>query len=143
MLDIPLVIGVTAQDMMASVVVFNMARSFAKWSCRRGRKNVFLYYFDRTLPGNSYKSFHSSDLWYMFGNMDRSWRPFTDEDLRLSNDMIESVVRFIREGDPGWNRAGRKNIKLRRFNTHGGKYISPIECMPELLKNTIFDRGPF
>ena len=143
MLDIPLMVGVTSQDMMASIVIFNMARDFAIWSDKLGRKPVYTYYFDRVLPGNLYKAYHAADLWYMFGNMDKCWREFTQEDFDLKDKMIDSVVKFIRDGNPGWDNFTVKNKVFRHFNTEGSEYVKYKDCFGELLINTTIKRGPF
>ncbi len=143
LLDIPLMIGVTSQDMIFPLLVFNKAKSFALWSCRRKRKKVFLYFFDRVLPGNLYKAYHSSDLWYMFGNMDKCWRAFGEDDHALRDLMIDSVVRFIREDDPGWCAFTSAERKLRYFNTHGDEYVRPRDCLGTLLRNSFIERGPY
>ena len=143
MLDIPLMVGVTGQDMIFSLYVFKMARDFAVWSCRRGREKVFCYYFDRVLPGKLYRSYHASDLWYMFGNMDKCWRPFGEDDYSLKDEMIDSVAKFIREDDPGWDAFTLKDKKFRRFNTEGKKYVKMKDCLGELIRCSVFERGPF
>lgn len=143
MLDIPLMVGVTSQDMFAPVAVFNMARKFALWSEKHGRKPVYTYYFDRVLPGKKYAAYHASDLWYMFGNMDESWRFFTWSDRKLKDIMVDSVVKFIRCDNPGWKPFTSENRMFRRFDIKGPSYVSPWDCHGELLKNTLVNRGPF
>ena len=143
MLDIPLIVGVTAQDMMASVVIFNMAREFALWSDRRGRKNVYTYYFDHILPGNLYRAYHSSDLWYVFGNMEKCWREFKEEDYRLKDEMVDSIVKFINEDNPGWAPFTSKSRCFRHFDTKGPEYVKMKDCLGELILNTTVRRGPF
>ena len=143
MLDIPLMVGVTGQDMLAAIIIFNMAKDFAIWSDKRGRKPVYNYYFNRILPGNLYKAYHASDLWYMFGNMDRCWRPFTKEDYALKDKMVDSVVSFVRTQNPGWEPYTRKNRKFRHFDIDGKEFVTGHDCYPELHINTLFERGPF
>ena len=65
-----------------------------------GRSPSYLYYFTRQLPGDSSGAFHSSELWYMFGTLDRCWRPMTAEDYSLSNHMLDYWCNFIKKGDP-------------------------------------------
>ena len=142
MLDVPMLVGVTAQDMMVPLIIFNMAKRFALWSEKHGRR-VYTYYFDRVPPGNMYKAFHASDLWYVFGNMEKSWRPWEKEDYELSAVMADCVAKFVKEGNPGWEPYGRGFRKFRRFNTSREEYVSPADCFGELVRNTIFERGPF
>jgi len=143
MLDIPVVVGVTAQDMLFPLILFNMANEFALWSFRKKRPPVYAYYFDHIPPGNLYKAYHACDLWYVFGNMDKCWRPWTQEDYELKDSMIDSIAQFVRTGEPGWAAFKPWRRVFRRFNTHGGKYIRPVQCFFELLNNSLFSRGPF
>ncbi len=48
---------------------------------------VYSYYFDRQLPGDAWgaTSFHSGELWYVFGTLYRGWRSFTGYDYELSS----------------------------------------------------------
>lgn len=60
----------------------------------------YVYYFKRRLPGDNSGAFHSSELWYMFGTLDRCWRPFSDEDRQLSEIMLDYWCNFIKTGNP-------------------------------------------
>lgn len=74
---------------------------FAKQINARRENSAYLYYFTRKLPGDNAGAFHSSELWYMFGTLGRSWRPFSEEDYRLSEIMVEYWSRFVKTGIPG------------------------------------------
>lgn len=69
---------------------------------------VFEYHFMRNLPGDDDDpekdsgAFHSSELWYMFGTLDKSWRPFTEADYKLSAEMVDAWTSFCKNGNPGW-----------------------------------------
>ena len=65
-----------------------------------GRKPGYLYFFSRALPGDDSGSWHSSDLWYIQGTLDRCWRPFTEYDYKLSDTMITYWTNFCKNGDP-------------------------------------------
>lgn len=39
-------------------------------------------------------------LWYMFGNMEKSWRPFEKLDYDLSQIMISYIANFVKTGNP-------------------------------------------
>ena len=75
---------------------------------RYNSKNpVWLYYFDPVLPGHNESNFvpdgvafHSAELWYMFGTLDRCWRPFDEKHHRLSDLMIDYWTNFAKNGDP-------------------------------------------
>nr|MCR5245217.1 carboxylesterase family protein [Bacteroidales bacterium] len=70
---------------------------------------VYEYYFQRDLPAeddDKYPemdgAFHSADLWYMFGTLKKSWRPFTEADTALSEKMLDAWTGFAISGTPGW-----------------------------------------
>ena len=44
--------------------------------------------------------FHSSELWYVFGTVDRCWRPMTAADRRLSDRIVKYWSNFALTGDP-------------------------------------------
>lgn len=70
---------------------------------------VYQYLFARKLPGSKDGAFHSSELWYMFGTLRRSWRPFTPEDETLSMRMLDYWANFAKYGNPNGNpRTGQK-----------------------------------
>ena len=95
--DIPFMIGHTANDMA------NIAPSIADFCLlleEQGHKPAYSYNFIRSLPGDSAGAFHSSELWYIFGTLDRCWRPLTEEDHVLSQKMIDYWTNFVAYGDP-------------------------------------------
>lgn len=61
---------------------------------------AYVYFFTRRLPGDDAGAFHSAELWYMFGTLERCWRPFTEHDYRLSEAMVSYWANFIRSGNP-------------------------------------------
>ena len=69
---------------------------------------VYEYEFLRELPtddahpASAAGAFHSAELWYMFGTLDRSWRPFTVADTQLSDRMLDAWTSFCKNGTPGW-----------------------------------------
>ena len=38
----------------------------------------------------------------MFGTLGRSWRPFTEADYALSEEMLDAWTAFCKNGNPGW-----------------------------------------
>ncbi len=70
---------------------------------------VYEYEFLRNLPGDDDDpdkdpgAFHSAELWYMFGTLKNSWRPFTAEDYALSAEMLDAWTAFCKTGNPGWD----------------------------------------
>ena len=96
--DIPYMIGSTLGDGMdraSDIAKFCQSRNFYK-----AEKPVFNYLFARRLPGDDAGAFHSAELWYMFGTLDRCWRPFTDGDRELSRQMLDAWTNFCKYGNP-------------------------------------------
>ena len=74
----------------------------------RDNPQVYLYAFNRDLPGEgpdepNWGAFHSFELWYTFGTLGRSWRPFTEADKALSRRMLDDWTDFAKTGNPGWS----------------------------------------
>lgn len=57
---------------------------------------------DEAHPASAAGAFHSAELWYMFGTLGRSWRPFTAKDYALSTRMLDAWTAFCKTGNPGW-----------------------------------------
>lgn len=110
--DISYLIGFTSEDILPEV----MRKAAVDWSLlleNQGRKPAYVYCFSRDLPGEDMPgdqkagafgdmkgAFHSAELWYMFGTLDRCWRPMTQEDHALSDRMVKYWTNFARTGDP-------------------------------------------
>ena len=58
---------------------------------------------DEAHPASAAGAFHSAELWYMFGTLKNSWRPFTAADYALSEEMLDAWTAFCKTGNPGWN----------------------------------------
>ncbi len=146
-LDIPMLLGVTSQDFMP-VVLYEIAFGLGKWSSRKGRRPVYCYLFDRPVPGLPYRAFHESDLWFVFGTMDKSPYPFTDADYSLSSLMADYLANFIRSGDPNseylpeWLPISRKNHGFRHFDGISEGYAYPSECRRLMFHTMLRDKGP-
>ena len=92
-LPVDYLIGYTNNDMYAPVM--------AHIGNRFGRKNgAYLYCFDLDAPGDGNRAFHSCDLRYIFGTLDRSWRPYGPRDYEASGQMMDYLVNFARTGNP-------------------------------------------
>lgn len=108
-LDIPIILGSTANDIctpedktipMEESLLHNGCINWCKHQIELGYTPSYVYYFNHRLPGDASGVFHSSELWYMFGTLDRCWRPFTDKDRHLSEKMLDYWCNFIKTGDP-------------------------------------------
>ena len=73
------------------------------WSLKNaelGRTPAYVYYFDRKLLGDYSGAFHSAELWYVFNTLSRSWRPKSQADYRLAEQINSYWVNFIKTGNP-------------------------------------------
>lgn len=104
-LPVDTLIGYTNADMFAPIMAWIGNR------CAR-KTDAYVYFFDLDAPGDDNRAFHSSDLRYVFGSLDRSWRPYGERDREASSQMIAYLANFARCGDPNdpelpeWKRAG-------------------------------------
>ena len=87
------------------------ARAFGKPAC--------LYRFSHALPGDEWgsRAFHSSELWYVFGTLGRSWRPMEQADFDLSEEMVTAWTNFMKTGKPagGWRPYTEEDPFIRDF----------------------------
>ena len=110
--DIPYMIGVTSEDMMPPIL-YSMAQKYAK-----KQSAAYLWFFNRQLPGDKHGAWHSADLWYWFGTLDRCWRPFTDKDRALSEEMVSRLCAFASADEPNcegyteWHSGGARALVL-------------------------------
>lgn len=145
-LDIPMVFGVTSQDFMP-LVLLELAYHFGKWSGRKNRSPVYGYFFDRTLPGNCYQAFHAADLWYLFGNMDKSWRPFEETDRQLCRQLADYVANFVKTGNPNggelpvWSPLSESG-KFRNLDGVSEKMVSHGRCLRRMCQVLRREKGP-
>ena len=102
---IPVMIGYNKDDY--KVLGFEVADQFCQLLDQAGYP-VYEYEFLRDLPTNEAHpasaagAFHSAELWYVFGTLERSWRPFTAGDRALSTRMLDAWTSFCQTGNPGW-----------------------------------------
>ena len=87
--------GGTSED-IAPPILLHMTR---KWVA--AQKNPgYTWLFDRQLPGDDNGAWHSADLWYWFGTLENCWRPMTEKDYALSEQMCDYLINFCKTGDP-------------------------------------------
>lgn len=114
-ISIPTIIGFTNNDMY-TVLIAKMAINYSK------KFNAYPYYFDVNAKGDKNKAFHSSDIRYAFNTLDKSWRPYDENDEKISQMMIQYFSNFIKTGNPNdnklplWKNGQRKALTFRLNN---------------------------
>lgn len=113
--DIPYMLGTTKDDIMVTPEMtekgefsdlYRGCAAFSQKLEELGREPAYVYYFTRDLPGDSYGAWHSSELWYMFGTLDRCWRPWEERDMELSRRMLDYWTDFMKTGNPNGTKEG-------------------------------------
>lgn len=97
------------RDLMADGMVYG----YQLWARRQneaGKCAPWVYCFDHALPNeqgdpSEEGAFHSSELWYVHGTLDRCWRKMGETDRRISNEMMDHWTNFAKTGDPNGNGA--------------------------------------
>lgn len=146
-LDVPVMIGVTSQDFL-SVILYEMALNWGVNNHKKNKQPVYAYFFDRALPGNRFKAFHACDLWYMFGCMEQSWRPFEEMDMELAARMQDYVANFVKTGNPNgtglveWKPLSKRQKCFQLFDGVSESVIKPWKCRYKVLKTMLWDKGP-
>ena len=101
--DIPYMFGFTSNDLSDMTKAIN---DFCALRAEQSDKPAYAYLFQRQLPGDDSGAFHSADLWYVFHSMEHSWRPFTEGDKALSNQIVDYWTNFAKYGDPNGEEGG-------------------------------------
>ena len=105
--NVPYMIGCTLDDMGmlgAGIDNFCFVREDAGIP-------AYAYQFARRLPTDGRPdvlqgAFHSSELWYMFKSLKHCWRPFTEGDYALAEQMIRYWTAFAASGNPNGPKGG-------------------------------------
>ncbi len=106
--------------------IYRAAIAFSEKLEEQGRKPAYAYFFTRHLPGDSWGAFHSAELWYCFDSLDKCWRPMTDGDYKLADQMSSYWANFIKTGDPNgaglpaWAPCTKQNPNAQELNIEGG-----------------------
>jgi len=94
------------------------------------------YYFDHAIPWPEkpqFGAFHTSEVPYVFGTLDKLKRPWTEVDRRLSATMMTYWANFATTGDPNgsgvpaWPAFSATRPTLLRI----GDRIEPMEPLPQ------------
>ncbi len=127
MADIPYLLSTNSQDMEASAL-HSMAYEWALLAAKHHHKPAYCFRFERKLPGDDSGAFHSAELWYTIGSLEKCWRPMTDWDRHLSDVLVSSIIAFAKTGDP----ANDKLSEWEPVNENDRKMIvfsdSSIKC---------------
>ena len=75
-------------------------RVFADILREKTGKAPYVYCFNRPQPGDDIGTPHSCDNRYVFCSLRESWRPYTEDDFALSEQMMRYWTNFAATGDP-------------------------------------------
>lgn len=92
------------RDLMADGMVYGY-QLWARSQNKAGKQPPYVYCFDRALPdadGNPSEegAFHSAELWYVHGTLERCWRKMGEIDFRISEAMLDYWTNFAKSGNP-------------------------------------------
>ena len=122
-------IGYTNSDLYAPMMAY-IGNKYAR------DNSAYVYYFDLDAPGDKNGAFHSSDLRYMFGRLDTSWRPYGERDREVSAQMMDYLANFVKKNDPNgkdlpvWHKTNRLQHKVLCFSKKDTKMIRPVLGRP-------------
>ena len=114
------------------------------------RRPAYQYLFARKLPGTHDGAFHSAELWYMFHTLDRSWRPMTEADYRLADEVMDCWTNFVKYGNPNkpgnttWAPFTLANPYVKTFNVkpaqvYQSKLLSHETEIDNIIKGMILE----
>lgn len=121
---------------------------FSKAVIMSGDK-VYAYQFARPLPTEDGTrqlegAFHSADLWYVFGSMRHSNRPWTKGDVSISETMLTAWTNFAKTGNPGlgWEPYTKENPQYMIFKLDESGRNASAMGLP-IDGSNVFHRTPF
>jgi para-nitrobenzyl esterase len=117
------------------------------WASRHSaiyKSQIYTYLFTHMQPGatkDHYLAFHSSELPYVFNNLNQSNRPWTPEDQKIAETMSTYWVNFIASGDPNgkglpeWPAFDRAHmVTMELGDRMGPRPIASQEKLDALMK---------
>ena len=139
-LPIDYLIGYSNADMYAPVMAW-IGNRFGR------RTNAFIYFFDRNAPGDDNRAFHSADLRYALGTLEKSWRPYTLRDRVAEKELTAYLANFARCGDPNgdglprWERAGH-GLRTRVLRIGERKTAMGSAAYGKMTRNFLWRKEP-
>lgn len=102
--DVPMLSCVCADEGQRELgkrqIISEGSKKFCENQLKLGRKPVYAFRFSRMLPGDDEGAWHTSELFYMFETISRTWRRMTGYDFELQTRMADYWANFIKTGDP-------------------------------------------
>ncbi len=112
--------------LLLSVVNGDRCADYETALCRRraaAGARTYLAFFHPEIPGRNLPgympdgmAYHNADLWFVFGTLERCWRPFTHAHAALSDAMVRAWAQFAKCGAPEgwtpWSQAGEWVLDL-------------------------------
>lgn len=86
-------------DNFMAVQMAGVARAWAQVQADQG-KPMYVYSFNRALPGDGAGAFHNCELWYVFETLGKCWRPFEKIDFEIAHTMSQYWTNFAKSGNP-------------------------------------------
>ncbi len=88
-------------DNFMAVHMAGVARAWAQVQADQGKRApMYVYSFNRALPGDSAGAYHNCELWYVFETLKKCWRPFEEIDFEISHAMSQYWANFAKTCNP-------------------------------------------
>lgn len=142
---VPTLIGFLSEDMWPATL-HKIALEWGQLMEQTGQGPVYGYYFDRQMPGSDHGAYHACDVRYAFGHLDYCWRPFTEVDYRISENMMDYFAAFVKTGKPGadgladWKPLGKAQTRFLHF---GDEPCAMVDIPVERLQTQQAKGKPF
>lgn len=118
--NVPAIIGFLSED-SHPYTMYQAALEWGELMEKVKMGPVYGFYFDRQQPGSDDGAYHACDVRYAFGTLDTCWRPFTEIDYRISENMMDYFIAFASTGVPApsrlakWEPLGKNQQKFLHF----------------------------
>jgi para-nitrobenzyl esterase len=101
---------------------------------QKQNSKIYTYYFNRATPWPQHPEFgahHTGEVIYMFSNLDKLPRPYTDDDRKVAAIASGYLVNYVQTADP--NGAGLPKWDPLKANPPATLEISPSTAMRPLM----------